>query len=155
MRFSVGDSGEVIEFSCAVLRRFDRHRQRRFWQTEAGGQLFAHFRPGLISVSMATGPRAGDVRTPFSYMPSREAERSEIVELRAAELHYVGDWHSHPQRIPAPSARDIQTAKSIVKKSQLVLNGVLIVIVGREAFPRGLYVGVADRDGLYPLTADW
>lgn len=65
------------------------------------------------------------------------------------------DWHTHPQAIPLPSGRDIRTAKSTVKKSKLVLSGIVMVIVGREAFPRGLYVGVADSDGLSPLAADW
>lgn len=155
MRYSIGDSGDVVEFSGSVLERFDRHRQLRFWQTEAGGQLFAEFRPRLISVVVATGPRPGDLRTPFSYVPNREAERSEIVALRSEGLHYVGDWHTHPQVIPQPSGRDIRTAKSTVKKSKLVLSGIVMVIVGREAFPRGLYVGVADCDGLYPLAAEW
>lgn len=155
MRYSIGDSGEVVEFSAAVMERFDKNRQRRFWQAEAGGQLFANLSPGLISIAMATGPRPTDLRTPFSYVPDREAERREIADLRPLGWHYVGDWHTHPQSVPSPSGRDIRTVVSTVRKSQLVLSGVVMVIVGRSPFPRGLYVGVSDGDGLYPLVADW
>lgn len=155
MRYSIGDSGEVVEFSASVLERFHNNRQRRFWQSEAGGQLFASLRPGLISVAIATGPRLTDFRTPFSYVPDREEERREIADMRPRGWHYVGDWHTHPQGVPWPSGRDIRTVTSTVQKSQLVLRGVLMVIVGRTPFPGGLYVGVSDGVGLYPLTADW
>lgn len=155
MRYSIGDSGEIIEFSATVLERFDLNRQRRFWQSEAGGQLFAKLGPGIISVALATGPRPTDFRTPFSYVPDRQAEQREITNLRLEGWHYVGDWHTHPQAVPLPSGRDIRTARSTVQKSRLVLAGVVMVIVGRLTFPRGLYVGVSDGDDLYPITADW
>lgn len=155
MRYFVGDTEEVIEFSPSVLARFEQHRQLRFWQSEAGGQLFARFSVGVISVGVATGPRATDFRTPFSYVPDRAAERLEITEMRELGWHYVGDWHTHPQAIPQPSGRDIRTVKSTARKSRLVLGGVLMVIVGRTQFPGGLFVGVADEDGLYQLNAGW
>jgi integrative and conjugative element protein (TIGR02256 family) len=155
VRFTIGDSGEVVEFSASVLERFEQHRQRRFWQAEAGGQLFANLAPGLISIAIATGPRPTDRRTPFSYVPDREAEHREIAEMRPGGWHYVGDWHTHPQAVPSPSGRDLRTVISTVQKSQLVLAGVLMVIVGSSAFPSGLYVGVSDGEGLYSLAADW
>lgn len=155
MRYLVGDSGQIVEFSPSVVDRFHQHRQHRFWQCEAGGQLFARFSTGVIFIGNATGPRPADVRTPFSYTPDRATEKREITEMRALGWHYAGDWHTHPQALPKPSGRDIRTVKSTAQKSQLVLGGVLMVIVGRTSFPGGLYVGVGDEVGLYPLTVEW
>jgi integrative and conjugative element protein (TIGR02256 family) len=155
MRFLVGESGESIEFLPSVLSHFDSHRQRRFWNTEAGGQLFARLTPGLVAVGMATGPRPTDFRTPLSYIPDREAEQNEILSLRNDGWHYVGDWHTHPQRVPFPSSRDIRTVKSTTIQSKLAISGVFMVIVGRDAFPNGLYVGVADAHDLYRLELGW
>lgn len=155
MRYLVGESGQVVEFSPSVLCRFGQHRQRRFWQCEAGGQLFAQFSTGIISVGAATGPRPTDVRTPFSYVPDRAAEKREIADMHELGWHYVGDWHTHPQVVPMPSGRDIRTAKSTVRESRLVLDGVVMVIVGRAPFPNGLFVGIADRADLYPLSVEW
>ncbi len=155
MRYGIGESGQVVEFSPSVLGRLDLHRQHRFWQCEAGGQLFGRFIEGTIIVGAATGPRPTDLRTPFSYIPDKTAEKREIAEMRDADWHYVGDWHTHPQAVPKPSGRDIRTVRSTAQKSRLVLSGVLMVIVGRQPFPAGLYVGAGDRDGLYQLPVEW
>jgi proteasome lid subunit RPN8/RPN11 len=67
-------------------------------------------------------------------------------------LHFVGDWHTHPQRTPEPSQKDIDSILDCYRESRKGIRGFLLVIVGLNAFPTGLYVGLADAAHLHPLA---
>src|SRR5687768_9624470 len=78
LRYAIGRSGQVLVLSEAVLRQFRRYRQTRWYQREAGGQLFARLSKSRIVVEEASGPRRTDRRTRTSYIPDRAAEQREI-----------------------------------------------------------------------------
>ena len=42
---------------------------------------------------------------------------------------YVGEWHTHPERYPVPSALDRSTWQAIIKRQN---NPVVFIIVGTE-----------------------
>lgn len=147
LEYPIGDSGQVLVITDIVLRRFSRYRQRRWYQREAGGQLFARFVETRIIVDAATGPRRTDVRTRTTYVPDRKAERLEIEDRHREGLHYIGDWHTHPVMLPTPSGRDVTSIVDSVNKSTHNLNAFLLVIVGQVEPPRGLCVSTYDRSG--------
>lgn len=142
--YPVGASGEAIQFEPGVLDHFDRNRQLHFWHREAGGQLFARIDGHRIVVSEATGPRPEDKRGRTYFEPDRRSEQAEIDTIFARDLHYVGDWHTHPERRPRPSARDHLTMASRVRLSRHRLAGFLFVIVGQLPPPIGLTLVVHD-----------
>jgi integrative and conjugative element protein (TIGR02256 family) len=144
LEYPIGASGQVLVFSEKVVRRFCRYRQRRWCQREAGGQLFARFSASRIVVEEATGPRRTDRRTRTSYLPDRAAEQREIDDRHDEGLHFVGDWHTHPEELPRPSGLDVASISESVRKSRHALNGFLLVIVGQAEPPRGLFVSVHD-----------
>jgi len=154
LSFPIGTSGETIHFSKPVIEHFAAHRQRRVWHREAGGQLFARIVGKEIIVEVATGPRPTDLRTRFSYAAKRADAQVEINVHHTAGLHYIGEWHSHPERRPSPSGQDKRTMESRVRESRHQLAGFIFVIVGLDRFPEGLTVVVHDgRNGhrLRPL----
>jgi proteasome lid subunit RPN8/RPN11 len=70
-------------------------------------------------------------------------------------LHFVGDWHTHPEPIPTPSPSDIRTIEEAVAKSRHHLHGFLMIVVGSSEFPIGLYVSLntaASHLRLSPVT---
>jgi proteasome lid subunit RPN8/RPN11 len=67
-------------------------------------------------------------------------------------LHYVGDWHTHPELRPYPSPPDDHSIAECVRKSSHDLNGFVLVVVGRLEPPGGLTVGVHDGKHFYPLS---
>lgn len=142
--YPVGASGEAIHFESGVLSHFARHRQLRFWHYEAGGQLFARIDGHRIVVSEATGPRPNDKRGRHFFEPDRRSEQAEIDALFARGLHYIGDWHTHPERSPMPSRRDHATMSSRVCLSRHRLAGFVFVIIGQLPPPGGLTVVVHD-----------
>src|ERR1700679_3856919 len=63
--FEIGHSGQSLQISDSVLQHFDRNRQIRFWQREAGGLLFARIKLPVIEVAEANGPRRTNQRTRY------------------------------------------------------------------------------------------
>ncbi len=128
----LGNSGQRLLFERAVLDHFARHRQTDENPNEAGGQLFSSFEDGVIRVLRATGPRLTDKREPLIYVPDREEERKEIRKNFAKGLHFVGDWHTHPERVPSPSVIDVQNMQDCFRRSVHGLNFFVLAIVGDE-----------------------
>ena len=147
LEYPIGRSCEVLVLSDEVVRKFRRYRQKRWYQREAGGQLFARLSPSRIVIEEATGPRRTDRRTRTSYVPDRAAEQREIDGRHAEGLHFVGDWHTHPEKHPRPSGLDVASISESVRKSTHALNGFLLVIVGQAEPPSGLLVSVHDGFG--------
>jgi integrative and conjugative element protein (TIGR02256 family) len=152
IEYPLGSSGQVIILTDGVLSHLAGFRQSRRSHAEAGGQLFARFEDVKIVIEEATGPRATDRRTRTSYVPDRAAEQQEILGRHARGLHYVGDWHTHPDSAPEPSPRDLASMVECVTKSTHALNGFLLVIVGQADPPAGLHVSVHDNQCCYRLA---
>lgn len=150
--YSIGTSGQNLVFSPEVLAHFDRYRQRHSWSSEAGGLLFARLSPPTINVVVATGPRRTDKRTRYSYHPDRRAEQREIDSFHKQDLHFVGEWHTHPERYPAPSPLDRKSMIEAVGRSRHQLNAFVLTIIGQASFPAGLYVSVFDAETNYVLS---
>lgn len=147
-------TGQIIKVSKTVLSHFDRSRQSGSKSKEAGGQLFALIDDNIIFIEQATGPRPSDRRTPLSFIPNRLAERSEIRRLFKKGLHYVGDWHTHPEAKPRPSSTDERSINETFRKSRHQLDGFILAIVGTDPLPSGLFIGVTDGKSLTRLTAN-
>ena len=143
--FPIGASGQRLIFSASILERFDRYRQRRWWQREAGGQLFARLDLPEIHIEDATGPRRSDWRSRYGYQPNRSAEQREIEVRHAQNRHFIGDWHTHPEFHPCPSLRDVESMQELVSRSNHALNGFVLAIVGAAPFPDGLSVFLFDE----------
>lgn len=125
-----------------MLEHFYNHRQFQPFSKEAGGQLFANINIGIIHVCSATGPRKLDRRGRFFFNPTRWLEKIEIKNKFNEGLHYVADWHTHPQQIPEPFALDIKSMKECFSKSKHELPFFILVIVGQIATPAGISVSI-------------
>lgn len=142
-----GNKGVVV-FEPAVLLHLMSYRQMKCLAPEAGGQLFASMdEPKVMRIVEATGPRLTDRRSLFGYHPDRKAEKLEIADRYAHDLHFVGDWHTHAQSVPKPSDTDIDSMGETVAQSVYDIPGFVLVIVGRRPFPDGLHVSFHQRNG--------
>lgn len=150
--YPIGTSGQTLILSNSVVEHLCRNRQLRWYHREAGGQLFARFQGTQILVEEATGPRSTDTRTRCSYIPDRKAEQAEILLHHAQGLHYVGDWHTHPETIPVSSVLDIQSISDCFAKSAHQLNGFVLIIVGRSEPPPGFHVSINNDQLQYVLN---
>lgn len=141
----------TVKLEESALQTFQSQVQGNASDNESGGQLFARFDGGKTIITFATPPRPTDRRWRFRFFPDRNAERREIAEFYKLGLHYVGDWHTHPQPVPHPSSDDIQSMQDCFRKSKHGLNSFLIIIVGTDPLPVGLYVALVNASGLMKL----
>ena len=140
----IADSGHVLVFDKSAVKSMLRYRQTNRNALEAGGQLFARFDSGRIMIMEATGPRRGDIRTRTSFVPNRASEQREIEAKYRRGLHYIGDWHTHPEPAPRPSYRDCESIKDCFGKSRHRLNAFVLAVVGTSDPPEGLHVSLHD-----------
>ncbi len=119
---------QKLVFADEVLDHFGLHRQTA--GPEVGGQLFGTFAGGIIRVTLATGPRSKDKKRRFLFIPSRVRERREITVCFMNGLHYLGDWHTHPEVSPRPSNIDLNSMRDCFTKSRHEHRAFVMVIVG-------------------------
>jgi integrative and conjugative element protein (TIGR02256 family) len=124
--------GLRVDLTQKVVKNVRRYRQTAFWRREAGGQLFARISGDCWVIEAATGPRRSDIRSRFGFHSDRLAEQVEINALFLNELHYVGDWHTHPELTPTPSQTDLHSMLKMVRASSHELPGFLMLIVGTK-----------------------
>lgn len=59
-----------------------------------------------------------------------------IIDRRWKEtkglLNYVGEWHTHPKMTALPSQIDIVTLTEIILKTESILPGTIMIIVGKN-----------------------
>lgn len=99
-----------------------------------------------------TGSHREDRRFRFLFTPDRRREQRNIDEHFARRLHFLGNWHTHPKKVPSPSGTDLKNTRQRFIESDHALMAFLMVIVGLEPFPSGLYVALVDRAAVKPLS---
>jgi proteasome lid subunit RPN8/RPN11 len=134
----------ILQFSEQAASFMNSHRQKRWHQPEAVGQLFS---PDLtcptIRISEATVlTRVKASRASVTFDPDEAAEQR-TLKLRDG-LHCVGIWHTHPEITPKPSGTDERLAADHASAARSVLNGLCFVIVGTGISPESWYVGIHD-----------
>lgn len=153
MQFTDGKT-ITLRFEESVIACFERHRQIKPSDPEAGGQLFARYSDGEVLVCKATGPKEDDKRGRFFFLPNRRSERAEIIKNHEDGLHFIGDWHTHPEVIPNPSGEDLKSIKNCYRQSKHSLKYFVMVIVGTAPFPHGLSVSTHSVTESVFLTVD-
>jgi integrative and conjugative element protein (TIGR02256 family) len=139
----VGPQSRLI-FTPEALDCFHRNRQRGLFRKEAGGQLFARYEEDAIIVKIATGPYQSDRRSRYLFTPDPNLGQRDIDKYYEDRLHFIGNWHTHPQQIPVPSITDIKNTHKRFLASEHCLEAFVMVIVGLDPFPLGLYVSLVN-----------
>lgn len=153
-RYTLPQEGPALILSDPVLATFDRYRQLSPRANEAGGQLFAQFNGADTLVLEATPPKWLDRRSRSGFVPNRWIQQREIRERYAHGLHFVGDWHTHPEPVPRPSHDDIYSMIDCFGCSLHELRAFVLVIAGTRPAPEGLYVAIVDRSSTKQLKLD-
>ena len=126
----IPQSDQFLRIVPSVLRHIRRHRQASFAAREAGGQLFGRLTPELVLVSHVSGPYARDERGRYTFRSNPQAAQMAIERFARRGLLYLGEWHTHAEDVPRPSADDDQALRQIFARSQRNSSALLLVILG-------------------------
>jgi hypothetical protein len=103
-------NGWRIITDVAVLRRLHQHRDMRL-PNETGGVLLGHYdleRRILYVVDTILSP-SDSHEYPTAYIRGTEGLQEAVARITAAtdrQVHYVGEWHSHPRGYSCRPSRD-------------------------------------------------
>lgn len=126
----LGSPADRVLIEDEVVLRLASFRQLETGAHEAGG-IFLGFRRGEhIHVVDATVPAPGDIRSPFTFIrqdPSHQTRATQGWERSNGRLDYLGDWHTHPEPKPSPSALDLREWRKLCCSH---LNPMLFAILG-------------------------
>lgn len=103
---------------------------------ETGGVLIGYRDPeGAVHVLEATdaGPRAVETATRFERDRDYCQGKVDDAARRLGERgQYVGEWHSHLERDPRPSPRDVESLTGIAEAPNYLTDEPVMLIVGRD-----------------------
>ncbi|HJW56938.1 MAG TPA: Mov34/MPN/PAD-1 family protein [Burkholderiaceae bacterium] len=141
--FMPDHSGYVI-FETDVLSHMYGYAQRRFYLSEAGGQLFSSTpHDSAIIISAVSGPNSRDQRRRHSFVPNAEQATTDRREQFGLGRYPIGLWHTHPESNPTPSSLDESTTKEWLGDFLGTMHGFLLAIVGNRGAPPALSVWLA------------
>lgn len=140
-----GHDGRKI--GAGALAALRRHVQAD-GATEAGGLLLGRYLVDsqAIVVDEITEPAPGDVREPRAFHRLDEWHQVAVACAWAnsdGRCHYLGEWHTHSEAVPVPSALDVASWIDRWREvgAQRGPAPILGVIVGQE------YIGVWEVSG--------
>jgi len=115
---------------------------------ERGGILLGLRRGPHLHINEATLPMRWDISTRFSFR--RASMGHEDVAIRRwrqskQTMDWVGEWHSHPEKIPSPSNIDIRSWIQITRNRGAPM---AFLILGWE----GGWLGLCIPDSDTPIT---
>jgi integrative and conjugative element protein (TIGR02256 family) len=152
MRFVEEVGGPGIILTDEALSSMFEYRQLGPTAKEGGGQLFAKFAGADTIIVEATTPKLLDKRTRRGLKPNRMLQRIEIWDRHKKGLHFVGDWHTHPEEVPRPSWKDIEDMAECYLLSTHTLRAFIMIIIGTEPGHQGLYAALINQRGTINLT---
>ena len=127
------------------------NRQVSAEEYEAGGILLGSIYDDFIQIEAISIPGGSDIRKPFFFQRDRDrAQRliNQAHEYSQGLTNYLGEWHTHYQKIPQPSSLDISEMQKTFEKSKIPLQFIVAIIVGNSDFIGNLWVGFQDKNGL-------
>lgn len=134
MHFARPDGG-VFVVGTGPLTIFDRYRQRRPREREAGGILLGRLilTSDDVILDRATTPTSADRRGRHFFHRGRGSAQRKVDDAwrqsRGTE-NYLGEWHTHPEDDPVPSAVDRANWVKIAREAQREYGSLFFIIVG-------------------------
>jgi integrative and conjugative element protein (TIGR02256 family) len=137
MKFRRTGGGE-FEISAAVLAVLQSHRQDLAAASESGGLILGRLIQASndIIADEATRPSADDNRGRFFFIRRRTPAQRRVNEAwkeSSSTRNYLGEWHTHPEDVPSPSAHDLQDWSRLIMQSQFEQDSLFFIIVGRRS----------------------
>ena len=119
----------LTDAAAVTLRRYAEAKPK----VETGGALIGYEENGTVHILEVTdaGPAAEETETLFRYDASYVNEKlRDAAERLGTRGMYVGEWHTHLEPEPSPSARDIESLSDIAAAPNFLTDEPVMIIVG-------------------------
>lgn len=127
-----------------VIDVISKHRQNTPSKLEAGGILLGYRRGNHIHIAHASEPQKNDKRQRFNFFRQDQKHQELATSLwysSGETIDYIGEWHTHPVKIPSPSSIDLREWSKICKFRKIPM---VFVITGTHD---DLWIGIGIKEG--------
>lgn len=146
MRYTSEDT-EII-LSDGVLNLIDHYKQTSN-RLEKGGILLGYKEGNVIYVEKASIPTAYDRSSKYNFTRNKKSAQLfidyEYLNSKG-KITYIGEWHTHPEKKPSPSRRDVTMIKTQYYNNEFNHDFLVMLIVGTD----GNYVAIFNGKSIIP-----
>lgn len=126
----------TLELRMPIVERLKSFQQLSARAPEAGGILLGRWlvSEGHVIVDEITEPSQADRRSRFSFFRARKPAQQRVNQVWSESnrtSQYLGEWHTHPEERPTPSAIDLDNWRSILLRTVFESESLFFVIVGQ------------------------
>lgn len=126
------DDNTILEFDRRVIETFEKYRQMP-GQQESGGILLGRIFENKVVIEAVTTPDRRD-KAGLTFFNRNRRKAQDIVNKTWKDsegaLIYLGEWHTHAEPCPKPSATDKTMIQHMLRESIMEIDFLLTVIVG-------------------------
>jgi integrative and conjugative element protein (TIGR02256 family) len=127
-----------FSFAPEAFIKIHAHRQTDDHRAEAGGVLIGRKIKDSEDwiVDDVTEPQNTDRRKRFSFFRSKDPHQSAVDKAWSqsqGRIGYMGEWHTHPERHPTPSATDLSHWRKALATFRFDGELLFFAIVGTES----------------------
>lgn len=128
-------ANKKIIISDSVISILERYKQLKKTDKEAGGIIIGQIKEDEIYVMKISTPNLFDRSSRYRFECDKDAAQI-IIDYEfynsGGKSIYLGEWHTHPERIPTPSSVDKKMIERQYKKNILNEPFLLLLIQGAE-----------------------
>lgn len=145
------ETKQTLSITPKVLEIFKKYRQVSFKSRESGGLLFAAIHENEIIITSVSTPQKCDWRSRFGVIINKKSRETLPKKMHTQGLHFIGEWHTHPEPTPTPSGVDLKSMADCFSQSIHEHPFFIMVIVGNSEDDLNLYVSAHNTSDHYHL----
>lgn len=140
------DDGITLRIAQSVMNEISSLIASRGLNTESGGILLGTQASDAqrFEITMASMPSVLDVSRRYSFLRRMSPANKLIAnswDNSTGTVNYLGEWHTHNEPNPTPSATDRSLMLQVVKDGSCLLDRAFMLIVGNSG---KAYVGAVN-----------
>ena len=137
----------TLFLSPEVMKILDMYIQRQLNDPESGGIILGRIIADNIEVQRLSLPTAIDkcTRTTFErqHLSAQIIINYEFANSNG-QVTYLGEWHTHPEDHPTPSATDLKMIKEQFKQNKIHTDFLILFIQGHKS----LFAALITKKGI-------
>jgi len=126
------ESNRILKISGKVIKTFEKYEQKEN-RSESGGILLGHVARDYVMITEAATPNRFDFRTIITFIRAKIPAQLRINKAwkkSSGTLIYLGEWHTHRETNPTPSAQDKKMMLKSLRETKMEIDFLYLIIVG-------------------------
>ncbi|MDQ1166888.1 Mov34/MPN/PAD-1 family protein [Flavobacterium sp. SORGH_AS_0622] len=124
--------GLQIEFEDEIIKEFEKIALK-FYPNEIGGYLMGYYtddKTKAVVVKQILSTNFENSPTSFKHIVDENLKETFVRIFDEEKIHYLGEWHTHPNSNSNYSLTDFKALKKIVENKDSNIENPILLIIG-------------------------